>query len=373
MRDAGAAGPAVAVVIGGGYGGFAAAQALDEVAEVILVERRDAFVHNVAALRALVEPEWLSSIFLPYDRLLANGRVIHDRAVAVDARRVTLASGAELRPDFLVLATGSTYPYPAKTHTDDSAEAVHRYHASHDELARAERVLIVGAGPTGLELGGEITNRWPDKSVTILEPEHDVLAGPYKQELRDEVRRQLQRRGVEFILGEPLLAEPDRPPVTFAPFAVSTVAGRVVEADIWFRCYGLAPVSDFLSGDLAGARLPDGSVAVNAELQVVGHSNVFALGDVANADLKTAGRAGRQSTVVAANIRALIEGGDLEPYESSPPAIVIPLGPGGGASELPGHDEIAGEERTAAIKGEHMFVDTYRERFGLLAAPAHKD
>ena len=44
------------VVIGGGYGGFAAAQALDEFADVVLVEPRDAFVHNVAALRALVEP-----------------------------------------------------------------------------------------------------------------------------------------------------------------------------------------------------------------------------------------------------------------------------------------------------------------------------
>ena len=48
-----------------------------------------------------------------------------------------------------------------------------------------------------------------------------------------------------------------------------------------------------------------------------------------------------------------------------PPAIVIPLGPSGGASELPGRDEIADAATTAAIKGEHMFLDAYRERFGL--------
>jgi hypothetical protein len=52
-----------------------------------------------------------------------------------------------------------------------------------------------------------------------------------------------------------------------------------------------------------------------------------------------------------------------------PPAIVIPLGPSGGASELPGQEDVAGAETTAAIKGEHMFVDNYRERFGL-ADPA---
>ena len=191
------------VVIGGGYGGFAAAQALDEFADVVLVEPRDAFVHNVAALRALVEPGWLESIFLPYDRLLVNGRVVRGRAIEVDAGRVVLSSGEELRPDFVVLATGSTYPYPAKTGTDDTAAAISRYRRSHDELARAGQVLIVGAGPTGLELAGEIDARWPDKRITILEPEPDILAGPYKQELRDEVRRQLTERGVEFVLGRP--------------------------------------------------------------------------------------------------------------------------------------------------------------------------
>jgi NADH dehydrogenase FAD-containing subunit len=373
MTDAGASRRATVVVIGGGYGGYAAAQALDEVADVTLVERRDAFVHNVAALRALVEPEWLSRIFLPYDHLLANGRVLRDRAVAVDSRRVELASGAELTPDFLVLATGSTYPFPAKTHTDETAEAVRRYDAAHEELARAERVLIVGAGPTGLELAGEITDRWPEKAVTILEPAPDILAGPYRQDLRDEVRRQLEQRRVDFVLGDPLVAEPEARPATLAPIAVETASGRRVEADIWFRCHGLAPVSDYLSGDLAAARLADGTVEVNAELQVAGQSTVFALGDISNADLKTAGRAGRQAAVVAANVRALIEGGELAPYEPSPPAIVIPLGPGGGASELPGQDEIAGEEKTAAIKGEHMFVDMYTERFGLVPAPALDD
>ena len=45
-----------------------------------LVEPKDAFEHNVAALRALADPSWLPRIYLPYDRLLANGRVIRDRA-----------------------------------------------------------------------------------------------------------------------------------------------------------------------------------------------------------------------------------------------------------------------------------------------------
>jgi apoptosis-inducing factor 2 len=352
-------------VIGGGYGGFAVAKGLDEFADVTLVEPRDAFVHNVAALRALVEPDWLPTIFLPYDNLLSSGHVVRQRAVEVDTGRVLLSSGDELTPDYVVLATGSSYPYPAKTNTDDTASAIRHYRESHEELARADRVLIVGAGPTGLELGGEIQACWPNKQITILEPEPDILAGPYKQALRDEVRRQLEQRGVEFLLGDTLTSEPESPPATLGRLAARTNAGRTIGADIWFRCYGLSPVSDYLSGDLADTRRPDGSIEVTPTLQVKGQTRVFALGDAAAADLKGAGRASRQAEIVVANIRALVEGNDLQPYEPSPPAIVIPLGPTGGASELPGQDEIAGAEQTAAIKGSHLFIERYRELFGL--------
>ena len=65
MTGSGSTERSTVAVIGGGYGGFKAAKALDEFTDVTLVEPRDAFVHNVAALRALVDPEWLSRISFP--------------------------------------------------------------------------------------------------------------------------------------------------------------------------------------------------------------------------------------------------------------------------------------------------------------------
>src|ERR1700734_1480229 len=106
MSEPSPAQPAV-VVIGGGYGGINVAKSLDDVASVVLVEPKDAFVHNVAALRALADPSWLPRIYLPYDKLLGHGRVVRDRAAKVDTGRVTLASGEEIRADYIVLATGS--------------------------------------------------------------------------------------------------------------------------------------------------------------------------------------------------------------------------------------------------------------------------
>src|SRR5712691_10656346 len=125
------------VVLGGGYGGINVAKALDDVADVTLVDPTDAFVHNVAAWRALVEPSWLDRIFWPYEHLLAKGRFVRDRAVAVDGRRVTLASGDVFEPDYLVLATGSSYPFPAKTEEPDIASARSRLRAAHEALLGA--------------------------------------------------------------------------------------------------------------------------------------------------------------------------------------------------------------------------------------------
>src|ERR1700675_4872396 len=112
------------VGIGGGYGGVGVAKALDADVEVVLVEPKDAFVHNIGSLRALVEPEFLPKIFLPYDRLLTHGRVVRDRAVEVSPHRVVLASGDVISADYVVLASGSTYPFPAKSDAHLAADAM---------------------------------------------------------------------------------------------------------------------------------------------------------------------------------------------------------------------------------------------------------
>src|SRR3984893_5699342 len=117
MSEPSPARPSV-VVLGGGYAGINVAKSLDDVADVVLVEPKDAFVHNVAALRALVDPSWLPRIYLPYDGLLAAGRVMRDRAAKIDAGRVELASGGQIDADYIVLATGSAYPFPAKSDID---------------------------------------------------------------------------------------------------------------------------------------------------------------------------------------------------------------------------------------------------------------
>ena len=351
------------VVIGGGYGGINAAKALDDIADVTLVDPAEAFVHNVAAWRALVDPEWLDRIFFPYEHLLAHGRFLRDRAVAVDGRRVTLASGDVLEPDYLVLATGSAYPFPAKTEAPDIASARARHRAAHEALLAADRALIVGAGPSGLELAGEIKAFFPNKHVTVADISDDILVGPYDQALRDELHRQLDDLGIELRLGTAISELPSAAPATLAPIAIATVDGDELVADIWFRAFGVRPHSEYLDGGtLADRRDERGYVRVDEHLRLVGETRTFALGDLADADRDMAGIANAQARVVAANVRALITGtGELTSYETFPPMIAIPLGPEGGAGIL--RDGIADAATIAELKGRHMGTDHFAALF----------
>ncbi len=361
---------ATVAVIGGGYGGIAVARALDDVADVVLVEPKDAFVHNVAALRALVAPDWVERIFFPYGGLLTRGRVVRDRAVAIEPHRVALASGGEVSADYIVLATGSGYPFPAKSDADDTAEARERYERAHEALVGADRALVLGAGPAGLELAGEIKAAFPDKQVTIADIAPDILAGPFSPELRTELRRQLAELGIELLLATAFRDPPPTAAATLGGFTVTTVAGATLTADVWYRCYGVAPVTDYLTGELARGRRPNGHLEVSEHLRLSGQDTVFAIGDIVTADAQMASRAVREAALVAENIAALIAGdSELRAYQPAPPSIFVPLGPEGGAAQRP-DTEIAGPEVVSQIKGAHMMIDRYSEMFGLAGRPA---
>jgi apoptosis-inducing factor 2 len=356
---------ATVVVIGGGYAGIAAAKGLDEHADVQLVETKEAFQHNVAALRAVADPAWLDRIFLPYDRLLTHGRVIHDRAVRVDAGSVRLASDAQLHPDFLVLATGSTYPFPAKSGHSRTGDAIADYHAVHANLAKATRVLLVGAGAVGLEFAGEIAAAWPGIGITLVDLADRILPGPMGAPVRDELNRQLDDLGVRRILGAPLTSLPDTPPGQIAAFTVTTAAGERIDADIWFACHGDAPVTDYLDGTLAQARTPDGYLQVNSLFQVTGQDRIYAIGDIAATDINRAGYASRHADLAVRAIQAQITGGPLpDGYQPNPPSITVPLGPAGGAGQSP-TGELTTAEYVARVKGRDMMIDRFRQLLNL--------
>ncbi|WP_433250123.1 NAD(P)/FAD-dependent oxidoreductase [Streptosporangium sp. CA-135522] len=356
------------VVIGGGYGGSALAKALTAEAEVVLIDPRDAFVNTAGSLRALTRPDWAGNMFFPYDEWLTRGTVIRDRVVSVDPGGVTLASGERVEAGYLVLATGSGYAYPAKPTADSTERILDDLRLTHKELAGAERVLVLGAGPVGLELAGEIKEVWPHKHVTVVDPAERLLPA-FEPELRHDLHRQLDELDIRLRLGADLTAPPTTEPGQAGTFTVTTTGGEEITADIWFRAYGVRVNSDYLADGRLTTRTPQGRVPVTETLNVRGYDHVYAIGDITDIpEAKMAGYAMQHAEVVARNIIAQLHGElPTAAYRPLPhPMILLPLGSSGGVGQLPTPDgpAVVPVETVVRYKGADLFTGRFTEQFG---------
>ena len=355
------------VIVGGGYAGFNLARLLDAHIDVTLVEAREAFVHNVAAIRAVAEPALLARIVIPYDRLLKNGRVVRGRAASIDAHGVTLADGTRIGADAIVVATGSHYAAPFKPSGDSAADFAAILHDVAAQVAAAAQVVIVGAGAVGLELAGEIKTAYPGKSVALVS-DGPRLFPMYREQLHIKLVERLSRLGVALHLGQAAngLARIDRPYEGEIALPDGTsLAGLIVPA-IGTR------LADSPGHDLAGIdRKPNGQLGVDNWLRPSRLPNVFAIGDLAaTGEGMTVVSTTRQTPWLAKTLRKLAAGQKLESLASYAPwkvtPILLPLGPETGASVLPlgKHGMVVGDRITAAIKGKALFVARYQREFG---------
>lgn len=354
-------------IVGGGYMGAELAQALDGVAEVTLIEQNSHAVHAVAMIRALVQPHLLDKALLPYDRLLKRGKVVHARAVAVDGQGVTLEGGGRVQADWIVLATGSSNGPAFKP----GAGGIEGFRAAHArigaQIAAAKRIVIVGAGPVGTELAGEIAHFLPGKQVTLVSADA-TLFPMMPAKLGTSLLAKLGKAGVEVILG----ARAEDLQSLTEPYAgrLRLSTGRVLDADLIIPAIGSRANSDLAAALPGAVKTTANRVRADGWMRPSTLPNVFALGDAADlGDAMTIVGGSRQMPWLAKALKALVGGAKVEslkpytPWPKGKAPLLVPLGPTGGSSFLSLFT--AGDFLTRAIKGKTVFIPKYRKRFGL--------
>ena len=357
------------IIVGGGYAGTTLARALDATFDVVLVEPREAFVHNVAAIRSLVDPRLIDQIILPYDGLLTRGRIVRDRVQAVAEGGVTLVSGQVLQGDYVVLATGSTYAEPFKPVRDAMTDFRAAQGAVHAGIKAARSIVIVGAGAVGVELAGEIGSVFKGKDITLVSSTASLFPD-FTSGLGTRLAADLRGLGVRVRLGVKAegLSAVDRPDV--GPLRLDT--GEVLAADLVIPAVGARPATGVVAG-LGGVRFDRiGRVEVDRWMRPAGLKGVFALGDMAaNGDMMTIVASSRQAPWLAKTLEGVAAGKaveDLAAYTPWPsPPILVPLGAGRGASVLPlgRRGAVVGPFLTGLIKGKSLFIPRYHKEFGL--------
>lgn len=155
---------------------------------------------------------------------------------------------------------------------------IHLVCAEYEKIKASESVLIVGGGPSGVELAAEIEVDFPGKKVTLVHKGPRLLEF-VGQKAADKALDWLESKKVEVILNQTV----DLNSASDGNKTYRTSGGETIHADCHFLCVGKPLSSLWLNGTVLKDSLDGkGRVMVDEHLRVKDRSNVFAIGDITN-------------------------------------------------------------------------------------------
>ena len=299
--------PAQILILGGGFGGLYAARALaGERVDVTLIDRTNHHVFQPLLYQVATATLAATDITAPIRWLLRkqrNAEVLLQEvtAVDVDARTVRFADGSTVGYDYLIVATGSRHSYfgrddweplaPGLKSIEDALEIRRRFllaferaeqAASAEEQAEWLTFVLVGGGPTGVELAGMVPTvakfGLPDEfrhvdtrtaRVILLEGGPRILPA-FPPDLSERAREQLVDLGVDVRVNAKVTEVGEG----FVRVGDERIATRSV---FWAAGNAPSPLGRQLGAPLDRA----GRVLVEPDLSVPGHPEVFVVGDLA--------------------------------------------------------------------------------------------
>ncbi|XP_072484822.1 ferroptosis suppressor protein 1 isoform X3 [Notamacropus eugenii] len=349
------------VIVGGGFGGMAAASQLQSWGiPFTLVDMRDSFHHNVGALRASVESGFAKKTFISFAKTFGDS-FRQDLVVGLDLenQKVLLQRGEALSYSHLVLATGSSGPFPGKFNQISSLQsAIEAYELMVKQVQNSQSVVVVGGGSTGVEMAAELKTDYPEKEVTLIHSKV-LLADPELLPcVRQEVKEILLEKGVKLVLSERVSNLEELPVNEYHDsIQVKTDKGTQVEANLVIVCSGIKINSSVYSSALGDKMASNGTLMVNDHLQVQGFSNIFAIGDCADVkEPKTAYHAGLHASVVVSNIINSLKQKPLTIYKPGSLTYLLSMGRNDGVGQISGF--YVGRLMVRFVKSRDLFVST---------------
>ena len=384
------------VIVGSGFAGLNAAKSLSGAeVELVIVDRRNfhlfqPLLYQVAA--AALNPSDIAYPIRSVFRRQQNvWRVLLGEVVGFDLdRRVVLLDGVEeVAFDYLLVATGATHSYfghhewadlaPGLKTVEDALEirrrvlaAFERAEKDPEESSRWLTFVVVGAGPTGVELAGaliEIAVHSMGREFDVIDPASarvvlvegtDRVLPPYPPSLSVSARRQLEGLGVE-VRTDCLVEDIDSDGVTLS-------SGERIEAGtvIWAAGVQASPLGEMLGVETDRS----GRVLVEEDLSVPGRSQVFVAGDLAAVEgvPGVAPAAMQMGRHVGRTIRADLAGEGRQPFRYRDKGSLATIGRARGVAEIKGL-RFSGFLAWAAWLAIHIFyLIGFRNRFFVLAS-----
>jgi NADH dehydrogenase len=376
------------VILGGGFAGVGAARKLKEAdVDVVLVDKHDyhtfqPLLYQVATdlLETAVVGHPLRDLFHEHPNLTVHQATV--TGIDLAKREVQLSEIGPLEYDYLVLALGAEvnffgvegapeHAFPMYT----LADALRLKEHVAEQWATADRdnalvedgalnVVVVGGGPTGVETAGALAELYranfakdypnlPQEKarIVLVEAAPDLFA-MFKPNLRSYAKKELEKRGVEVLLGEIV--------ASIEPTRVTLKSGAVLEAHtlVWGAGLQANPIARSL-----GVELQRGNrVAAERDLSLAGHPEVFVVGDVGwitdtkkNEVLPQLGSVALQAGEHAGeNIARRVAGKESEPFAYFDKGTMATIGHGAAVIQMPRGRTLKGRAAWLAWGSVHL-------------------
>lgn len=347
------------VMIGAGFGGLRASKYLaDKYVDVVVIDRQNHHVFQPLLYQVATAVLSPGEIAQPIRRILHNHKnieVVLGEAVDIDGanKQVVLGDGVRVSFDYLIVAAGARHSYfghddwetsaPGLKTLDDAVEIRRRVLLAFEmaerdaylqDRKRQLNFIVVGGGPTGVELAGAIADiarqalakdfkaiKTADARVVLFEGSDRIL-GTFAPDLSDSAKLQLEEIGVEVRLNS---------------FVKEIEPGRVKVGENWIDCdvvvWATGVAASSLGKKLGVETDKAGRVFVEPDLSIKPNKDIFVIGDMAS--IKQADgtpvpgvspAAMQMGEQTAKNILAEIEGNPRKPFEYNDKGTMATIG-----------------------------------------------
>lgn len=302
------------VIVGGGFGGLYAAKAFNRApVDITLIDKRNFHLFQPLLYQVATGTLSPADISSPLRGILSNKNVhvLMDEVIDLDpqAQQVT-TRGGEIGYDTLVVATGVSHHYFGNEHwktvapglktVEDALEMRRRiflaFEAAEQESDPEKRqalltFVIVGAGPTGVELAGAIAElayntlkddfrnvQTSEAKVLLLEGMDRVLP-PYPADLSAKAQRSLEKLGVTVCTNTKVTDIADDVVTIVQSDETHYISSKTI---LWAAGVKASEMGQVLANRTGAALDRAGRVMVEPDLSLANHSNIFVIGDLAH-------------------------------------------------------------------------------------------
>ncbi|KAK4127718.1 FAD/NAD(P)-binding domain-containing protein [Parathielavia appendiculata] len=350
------------VILGASYTGVPIAHYLlkhtiakVESLKVIIVAPNTHMYWNVAAVRGIL-PGLMddNKLFLPLAPAFAKYPSDRYELVRGVAERVDPASNIvevrgndgssrTIRYDELVIATGSSFksemPFKNLGSTEKTKEALHSWA---QRIKSAKSIVVAGAGPTGVEVAGELGQAYGvtgKKQITLICDQDLPFSSKFRREVRETAKKELERLKVKVITGAKVTFSPTPSPSskTVTISNTSTSEKTTLQVDLVIPTFGIVPNTSYLPPSMLDTR---GFVKQTRFLRAEGHADIFVVGDARNLEESQGVHADAQLVHVVKLIEARLLGqggaaGGVAEYKPADKVVfAATLGPNKGTGQM---------------------------------------